>query len=160
MDVFENAWKDYGEEAARLIEQYKPKLCKIVRKWTYNENDFDEMLADIMWRMPRIIENWDPCKGDMMAYIFGIVNRYCHKFSLKSRNERGRHEYLIDVEVRNPITEFVLDELSETDAYFLKNYYIEGFTYKEIAEALDVSRSSVRNSVAEALENARELFDA
>lgn len=165
MDVFEQAWKDYGEEAARLLEQYKPKFSKIVRQWTYSEVDFEDTYSEVViWRLPRLIETWDPTKGDMMAYIFASISWYCAKRAKKIHNERSRNEYLIideELSVKSHVAANfeILDELSEYDAYLLYHHYVEGFTFREIAEAIGCSVSVARTHTYKALETAKEIFD-
>lgn len=157
--VFEQAWNDYGHEAGRLIEQYKPKFCKIVRRWARNQTEFEDMYSDaVVWRMPRFIETWDPIKGDMMFYIFKAVNWYCVKYI--NRNKRHKHSELVDVERATVTDNFMLDELSEIDAYVLKYRYIEEFTLKEMSDSLGVTVSEFRSMCNEALGNARRLFES
>lgn len=162
MDVFEQAWKEYGDVAANLIEQYAPAFRKIVRRHAFNQTMFEDLYQDVVvWRTPRFIELWDPTLNvDMMTYIFQNVDAYCRKWKMRKKKLDSRVGYNSYVQSHETVqlndAELMLQELDPYDEYLIRHYVIEGFTYDEIAEAAGTTRAAVRNRIVQILEEMRE----
>ena len=142
--------------------------------WTMsggNRDLADELLAEIVDRVPSIAENWNPLVGvDMRPYVFNLSRRYLVKFlmrrsKLREVEHRGAWNVVGDMDpaARHVDEDTVLEvrlllcRLSEIDADVLTSRLMQDKTFDEIASEYGVSRNTARTMYHEALARAREM---
>lgn len=159
-DIYSEAWEEYGELAGELLIKYKPKFCKIVRKWChYCQHEFDDMYGEVVtWQLPRYIHTYDMTKSDqdIMTYIFNTIGWNCYKW-LKRKKPKPSPE-VPDVGTQQPSlveAEMLLANLDPDDAWIIEQRVLYGYTFEELADALDITKAAARRQYNKAIYNAQ-----
>jgi len=165
------------EEALSLL--FRHYAC-IVRGVAYrvlrDASEADDLLQDIFLLIHRLCGTFDSAKGSARFWILQMTYR---RAISRRRYLTSRHFYtrvdLDDVETeladpRNPATEIEelidatrgnsslqkeFEELSENQQQTLKLFFVEGYTFDEIAEKLGQSRGNIKNHYFRGLDKLR-----
>ena len=139
-------------------------------------SEADDLLQDIFLLVHRLCGTFDASKGSVRFWILQMTYR---RAISRRRYLTSRHFYtrvdLGDVETeladpRSPAAEIeelidatrgngslqqVFEELSENQQHTLKLFFVEGYTFDEIAEKLGQSRGNVKNHYFRGLDRLR-----
>jgi RNA polymerase sigma-70 factor (ECF subfamily) len=165
------------EEALSLLFR---RYARIVRGVAYrvlrDASEADDLLQDIFLLVHRLCGSFDDSKGSARFLILQMTYR---RAISRRRYLTSRHFYtrvhLDDVETeladpRNPATKIdetldatigsrnlqeVFEELSENQQQTLKLFFVEGYTFDEIAEKLGQSRGNIKNHYFRGLDRLR-----
>jgi RNA polymerase sigma-70 factor, ECF subfamily len=165
------------EEALSLLFRH---YARIVRGVAYrvlrDTSEADDLLQDIFLLIHRLCGTFDRSKGSARFWILQMTYR---RAISRRRYLTSRHFYtrvdLDDVETeladpRNPAAEIedsigariesrnlqkVFGELSENQRQTLQLFFVEGYTFDEIAEKLGQSRGNIKNHYFRGLDRLR-----
>jgi len=137
-----------------VLEKVQPMITSIFLKLhIYKDYDYYRHLASIaVW------EAWckvDPLKGKFSAYIYTTVKGELMKELTKEATFEELHAPMDDetinyvkgfeISPKSPvILEALLAEVKEEERAILLLYYVEGYTYEEIAQVLHLSVSAIK----------------
>jgi RNA polymerase sigma-70 factor (ECF subfamily) len=164
------------EALAQLFRRYAVIVRGIAYRVLRDGCEADDLLQDIFLLIHRLCGTFDSSKAPARFWILQMTYR---RAISRRRYLTSRHFYtrvdLDDVEgeladPRNPVAEIdesigarmesrslqrVFDELSENQQQTLKLFFVEGYTFDEIAEKLGQSRGNIKNHYFRGLERLR-----
>lgn len=120
----------------------------------------DELWSEVVLeRVPRIYvlhgDNPSKVANSLRWYVFKYMNkRYDDETPCSNLPEPS---YTVEHEDKDEV-QYILDSLDPYDASLLELYFMYELTYQEIADEIDVSKSTAMNHVKAALERARDHF--
>ncbi len=146
------------EKFGILMERYQPKLFRYGRKFLVDKDNIEDVVQDVFIKTYKNIKSFDP-KQKFSPWIYRIAhNTYLNAIKKNSLNPI----YLFDFDtllsytvVEDPLQKekeqqeikyFIDKGLSNIEAKYreiLVLYYIEEFSYKEIADILQIPVSTV-----------------
>lgn len=146
------------------------RLCKRCCRGRYDL--IDEMMGEVVTRVPSIVDNWDPTMdvplrakvfGDMRWYLWKWMNRRMKRevvgfVSLGDIDPEGRAPEH-DSDLKDEVQE-IMDSLEDWQRYILEAKLMRELTYPQIAEELGVSRGRAKQYFERALEAARRIWAA
>ena len=162
-----------GDESAfaSLFYAYKDKLLNFSFSFTHSEEKAEDVVQEVflkIWQNRDRIGEVD----NFSAYIYRIAQNHAidelRRFSKEtlsvsshfSADEvvvNGPVEDLLNKEIRQKIDEAVnLLPPQQKNIYYLHNE--EGLKYEEIASQLDLSESTIRNHMSQAMRNIRKIL--
>ncbi len=161
------------QDFKQLFEQYYNPLCNFANSILYDSTKAEDAVQDVfvkMWQKKESIEGMENLK----SYLFRATRNKCIEYLRKLKlDQRLSEENARRIEVSSSIN---TDD--EADKYLLKeklfksirqlppkcrNVFtlskINGLTYNEIAEELDISPKTVENQMGRALRLLREMMN-
>lgn len=153
----ERAWEE-------LYEQYQSYIYYLLRKFSTQESDLDDLAQDVMVTLMKNLKTYDKDKGKFRTWFSVMVrNIYFAHIRKLSRKDAVLQQYK-----EQPIDSYSPDELTgiikeEWEQFILDSAYrriedtfrgkaidvfkltLQGMPLKEIASRLDLSESSVYN---------------
>ena len=164
------------EALAQLFRRYAGIVRGIAYRVLRDRCEADDLLQDIFLLIHRLGKGFDSSKASARFWILQMTYR---RAISRRRYLTSRHFYtrveLDDVETeladpRNPVSEIeesidaeigngrlqkVFAELSENQQQTLHLFFVEGYTFDEIAEKLGQSRGNIKNHYFRGLERLR-----
>jgi RNA polymerase sigma-70 factor, ECF subfamily len=159
-----------------LFRRYARAVRGVALRVLKNPSEADDLLQDIFILIHRLCGTFDGCKGSARFWILQMTYR---RAISRRRYLTSRHFYtrvdLDDVESEladpgNPGAEIeesidaargngslqkVFEELSENQQQTLKLFFVEGYTFDEIAEKLGQTRGNIKNHYFRGLDRLR-----
>lgn len=171
----ERSWREYGDIAGELIEQYNDKFMALVEKYGKGY-DIDELYSEyVLYRLPIYIDNWNPIK---QRNIFSWVC-YCIYLSIKRHVSRSSSDEVMSLEENldffRPIcdqrgiyyiegvcscrlekaAEHAYDSLSQHEKYLIERCVIQGESLRSVARANNCTHVKIRDDLNRALHKCR-----
>ena len=164
------------EALAQLFRRHACVVRGVAYRVLRDVSEADDLLQDIFLLVHRLCRAFDGSRGSARFWILQMTYR---RAISRRRYLTSRHFYtrmdLDDVETeladpRNPSAEIeelidatrgngsvqkVFEELSENQQETLKLFFVEGYTFDEIAEKLGQSRGNIKNHYFRGLERLR-----
>ena len=164
------------EAFAQLFRRYAHVVRGVAYRVLRDTSEADDLLQDIFILVHRLCRTFDGSKSPARFWILQMTYR---RAISRRRYLTSRHFYtrvdLDDVETeladpRNPATEIEelidatrgnsslqkeFEELSENQQQTLKLFFVEGYTFDEIAEKLGQSRGNIKNHYFRGLDKLR-----
>ena len=164
------------EALALLFRRYAGLVRGIAYRVLHDSSEADDLLQDIFLLIHRLCGTFDGSKGSARFWILQMTYR---RAISRRRYLNARHFYTcVDLDEagaeladpRNPVTEIdesidarigngslqkVFAELSEHQQQTLRLFFVEGYTFDEIAEKLGQSRGNIKNHYFRGLERLR-----
>ena len=165
------------EEALSLLFRH---YARIVRGVAYrvlrDASEADDLLQDIFLLIHRLCGTFDSSKGSARFWILQMTYRraisrrrylnsrhFYTRLDLEDveteladpRTSAAEIEELIDATRGNGSLQKVFEELSENQQHTLKLFFVEGYTFDEIAEKLGQSRGNIKNHYFRGLDRLR-----
>lgn len=164
------------EALGLLFYRFSPLVRGVAYRVLRDPSEADDLLQDIFLLVYRLCGTFDSSKGSARFWILQMTYR---RAISRRRYLNSRHFYarvdLDDVETeladpRNPAAEIeelidatrgngslqkVLEELSENQQQTLQLFFVEGYTFDEIAEKLGQTRGNIKNHYFRGLERLR-----
>jgi len=166
-----------GREAlAILFRRYAHLVRGVAYRVLRETSEADDLLQDVFLLIHRLCKTFDSSKGSARFWILQMTYR---RAISRRRYLNSRHFYtrvdLDDVETeladpRNPATEIeesinarignsslskVFEELSENQQQTLQLFFVEGYTFDEIAAKLGQTRGNIKNHYFRGLDRLR-----
>ena len=159
-----------------LFRRYSALVRGVAYRVLRDPSEADDLLQDIFLLVNRLCGTFDSSKGSARFWILQMTYR---RAISRRRYLNSRHFYtrvdLDDVETeladpRNPTAEIeelidatlgngnlqkVFEELSENQQQTLQLFFVEGYTFDEIAEKLGQTRGNIKNHYFRGLERLR-----
>lgn len=164
------------EALALLFRRYARIVRGVAYRVLRDTSEADDLLQDIFLLVHRLCGTFDSSKGSARFWILQMTYRraisrrryltsrhFYTRVDLEdveteladSRNPAAEIEELIDATRGNGGLQKVFDELSENQQQTLKLFFVEGYTFDEIAEKLGQSRGNIKNHYFRGLERLR-----
>jgi len=164
------------EALAILFRRYARLVRRVALRVLKDTSEADDLLQDVFLLIYRLCVTFDSSKASAQFWILQMTYR---RAISRRRYLTSRHFYsrvdLIDVEAeladpRNPAAEIedsigariesrslqkVFEGLSENQRQTLQLFFIEGYTFDEIAEKLRQSRGNIKNHYFRGLDRLR-----
>lgn len=165
-----------AEALAVLFRRYAPLVRVVAYRVLRDTSEADDLLQDTFLLVHRLAGSFDSSKGSARFWILQMTYR---RAISRRRYLTSRHFYtrvdLNDVEAeladpRNPAAgiedsigariesgnlQKVFEELSENQQQTLQLFFVEGYTFDEIAEKLGQSRGNIKNHYFRGLDRLR-----
>lgn len=164
--------------AWEFLVTYQPAIINICRKRCRGRPELiDELLSEAAVRVPIIHDMWDDTVGvKLTTYVFTSLQWYlwkhmnkCKKIELPQCSDEEKDELAqvkcrlsdtqigYDLEVKDQV-QLVLGQLDEYDRWILDAYYMCGWTFEEVGDALGITKITASKHVARAMRRAREII--
>lgn len=156
-----------------LFQKYYNSMCNYAFLYLQDEAQTQELVADVylkVWNNRQSIE----IKTNLKSYFFrstlNAVISYLRKAKLKTiplthnnevieKFEPSPETLLINRETCNAFKEMI-DDLPKQAGLVFRLHKVDGLTYKQIAEVLELSLKTVENHMGRALKTMREMFES
>ncbi len=143
-----------------IVSNYNGKLLNFVRKWLHDHDEAEDLVQETYTRMFRNIKSYDEKKGSFSLWMFTIA------INLIRNDKRNKTRQKTDTFSNSILEKIITAEDAEyTDLSYVKNninrlkdkyklpiiyFYYENKRYKDIAEILGISMSSVKSRIRRA----------
>jgi len=165
-----------AEALCVLFRRYAQMVRGVAYRVLHDTSEADDLLQDIFLLVHRLCETFDSTKGSARFWILQMTYR---RAISRRRYLNSRHFYTrvdlddVGTELADPRTsaaeiegvidatrgngklQKVFEELSENQQQTLKFFFVEGYTFDEIAEKLGQSRGNIKNHYFRGLERLR-----
>ncbi len=142
---------DDARTLARLFETHSPLVHARAMRLLKNPHDAQEATQEVFIRLLRNLSRLDT-EGDVLPWLFRTTTNYC----LNLMRDRSRRAALLDAHRRRSdgqaarqhdmvALRFLLSAADEAQARAAVYVYLDGMTYDETAEVMQVSRRTVAN---------------
>jgi RNA polymerase sigma-70 factor (ECF subfamily) len=151
---------------AILVNRYSGPLLNLCYRYLQRREEAEDAIQEIFIKAYTGLENWEP-RAQFKTWLYRIAINHClntvrrqkivHFRSLQQMDQgfyspqvdrfsqpAGKEEELLR-EQREKLIHCLLNQLSETHRTVLILYFYQEMSYKEIAETLQVSLSSVES---------------
>lgn len=164
------------EALASLFRRYARIVRGVAYKVLRDASEADDLLQDIFLLVHRLCGTFDRSKGSARFWLLQMTYR---RAISRRRYLNSRHFYtrvdlddvgteladprtsaadiegVIDATRGNGSLQKVFEELSENQQQTLKLFFVEGYTFDEIAEKLGQSRGNIKNHYFRGLDRLR-----
>jgi RNA polymerase sigma-70 factor, ECF subfamily len=165
-----------GEALAQLFRRYAHIVRGIAYRVLHDRCEADDLLQDVFLLIHRLCRTFDGSKASARFWILQMTYRRAlsrrryltsrHFYTrvdldevetevADPRNPAAEIEELIDATRGNGSLQKEFEELSENQQQTLKLFFVEGYTFDEIAEKLGQSRGNVKNHYFRGLDRMR-----
>ena len=171
-----------GEGLAILFRRYAQLVRGVAYRVLRDASEAEDLLQDIFLLVHRLCGTFDSSKGSARFWILQMAYR---RAISRRRYLTSRHFYtrvdldevepetadprslaaeiedFIDAHLGNGGLQKVFEELSENQRETLRMFFVEGYTFDEIAEKLGQTRGNIKNHYFRGLERLRKhLFSS
>lgn len=131
------------------IDEYKPLLFKIIRVYTNNHEDENDLFQEIVLQIWKSVINFKN-QSSLHTWIYRVALNTAIKWS--TRNKKVNHLELAEGmlmltpnEQENSQLDWLYDEISKLDTVdkSLTLLMLDGFSYKEMANIIGITSSNV-----------------
>ncbi len=157
-----------GEEAAweEMVRQYSRRIYNLAYRFTGNRAAAEDLTQEVFLRLYRTLEQYDPREGDLSSWLMRvarnlIIDDYRRRARTPAQNgeDLAEHEYHLRADEReDPHALVERRELSEQIHAALAKLSpelracvilrdLEGLSYQEIAEALQIPEGTVKSRI-------------
>lgn len=164
-----------SETAFEVAARLRPRLMRTLTRVCKSVAGDGELAEDafsevVLERAERVLELWDPEKSSLESYFIRTMSLYTRKWAARRRKfisgrvprggavvEKGRDT--TQARERNLELSLVLDQLDPYDKWIIEQHALHEYTFKEIAETLNISKGAARCHYNQALQRAQDLVD-
>lgn len=158
-----------GEKAlfSTIISRYQKKVASIVYHFLYNKHDVEEVVQDVLYNVYKSLGNFKN-KSDFGTYVYRIAVNRTIKWNQKSGRvvyidnysgyERGEVDKRADDNERKQMLVRMINKLPDNQKLALNLYTFDEFSYKEVAEIMELSLSSVESLIFRAKSNLKKML--
>ncbi len=162
-----------SSEMALLISRYSPAIRIKAAKLKNKNIEPEDLCQEGYLALFEAVRAFDPEKGSFSAFAGTCINNRMKNAVIKAHgklekaedfdlmlvpDESGSaDEYLITKEDNDEIAEKLLTLLTEKE-YDVLRLYLDGYSYKQIAEKMGISQKSVDNGLSRARKKLKELL--
>lgn len=145
-----------------LVNKYTPIVTSYVKQRIKDEADTQDIIQNSFVKMYKAIGRLDP-QQEFYPYFFSIVKNEIVEFYRKKKQslplfedsviqENPTHENSLEVKL-------LLEDLQEEQKGVLKMYYVEGYSYKDIAHKIKRPLNTVKTLIRRAKMEVRKKHD-
>ena len=159
-----------GEQAAfeALFREFAPRLRGFLRVYSGGHLEIDDILQETLLQIWKRPSGYDPERGTLRQYLYGIARKRLAQKRRESaqiaverdfdrldetRLRAGNRESDISLAMREGLM-----QLDANDRALLWLREIEGYSYAELAEILQVPLGTVKSRLFAARENLRKIW--
>jgi len=172
-----NRFKD-GDISAfeEVVLKYQDKIYNLCRHMLQNAHDAEDAAQDVFVKAYQNLNRFKP-EASLLTWLYRIAINTCIDYRRKPffeslfKSSKEGDEFVVDSPADSPSPErlyeskqisnaiqLALDRLSEKLRTVIVLKEIEGFSYHEIAEILDISTGTVKSRISRAREELKELL--
>ena len=164
-----------AEALASLFRRYARAVRAVSYRVLRDTSEADDLLQDVFLLIHRLCKTFDSSKGPARFWILQMTYRRAisrrryltsrHFYrrvdlddlgtEVADRTAAAEIEESIDVRTGNGSLRKVFEELSENQRQTLQLFFVEGYTFDEIAEKLGQTRGNIKNHYFRGLERLR-----
>lgn len=150
----------------KLIEQYERLVASIVFRLVDDQRDREEIAQDIFMKVFSKIESFS-FQSKLSTWIATIAYRETVSFMRKKKKviEKDLDDVKISANLpgmeQSDMQRFIseaIDQLPSNYGVILKLYHIEGFSYPEIVEVMDIPEGTVKNYLFRARKKLKDIL--
>jgi RNA polymerase sigma-70 factor (ECF subfamily) len=168
--ILEGCRRGERQSQEKLYKQFYPVLFALCKIFFEEKHDILTALNDGMLRVFRNINQYDPAKGEFFNWVYTTVRNSA--LTMLRNRKTNKIEY-VEIEDKMGFTasENPFEQLSGNDIhiYLLKLpiatrricglFYLDDFSVKEIAEALQLSEGTVKWQLSESRSRLKTIFE-
>lgn len=147
-----------------LIDKYSDKVYSYFLKLIQDKDEAMSLTQETFYKVYKGIKNFDLNK-DFFPYLIKIarneginfLNKY-KRFEKLSYNDALNYEKKENFDIKIILDE-ALKRISKEDREIILLFYMEGLSYEEIAEVLNISIDNVKVRLHRAKENLRKFLE-
>lgn len=155
-EVIEKVMNGENRYFVHLIKHYEQKIFTTVIRIVRNRAVAEDIVQDIFIKVYYSLHKYEKT-GSFNAWIYRIVVNICFDYLRKQKHQTtpvdsdipdSRYpEKIVLLRERNEQLEQLLQQLDEIDYLVLLLKYVNGLSYYEISEVLQISLNDVRNKL-------------
>jgi len=148
----------------RIYKKYKDAVYNYVFWRVYSEEDAIDITQEVFVKVYKGLANFKG-KSSLKTWIFAIAhNTTINYLSRKKYREEDIENYFLSEEpLKNIRTKTMvlkaIEKLTDEHREVIKLYYFDGFSYKEIANLLNISIGTVKSRLNRAKEHLKEELE-
>lgn len=168
-ELIERCMKNERTAQKQLFEMYSAKMLGVCYRYVGDYDTANDMLQEGFIKVFYNLDKFRNEAGSFNAWIKSIMINHCLNYLRKEKRiQKIELEETIDITDKNPDTlEFMstdllmkcVSELPDNLRTTLNLYAFEGYSYKEIAELLNMSEVNVRTLMFRARKNITEKLN-
>lgn len=152
----------------KLYRRFYPAMFALCRTFFEDDQDIITALNNGMLRVFKNIDRYEPDKGTLFNWIYTIVRNAALTLIRDKKNNLTfeLNENLQDATVNNPFKQlewkdiyYYLDMLPPKTRCVCTLYYLEGFSIKEVANAININDGAVKWHLNECRNRLRTIFE-
>ena len=152
----------------KIYRKFYPALFALGRTFFEDEHDVITAVNNGMLRVFSHIEQYDPAKGTFFNWVYTIVRNVALTLIRDKKNHLTFEliENKPEAPGNNPFKQlewkdvyYYLDMLPAKTRCVCSLYYLEGFSMKEIANAIDINEGAVKWHLSECRKRLRIIFE-
>lgn len=152
---------------AALHHLYRPRIGRFLLRMGLPEQDHDTVVNDVLYTAWTHADRFDPVRSRLSTWLFGIARNKALKTFNRNRTPIAEPEQVEELaEWRNDIESletrqwiaFGLASLPSEQRMVLELTFLEGLTYAEISEVLDIPVNTVKTRVFHARRKLRNML--
>jgi RNA polymerase sigma factor (sigma-70 family) len=132
-----------------LFNRYKDKMYRICRIMVYNKTHVDDLFQEVSMKIFKSLDKFEG-NSKIETWIFRIIMNSSINFNLKEQRYQDKNQLFVnqiseDTKSENDLNEELLLAISKlnTTERAVMGLFLEGYSYKEIAEILGLTKSNV-----------------
>lgn len=152
-------------EFSKVYKKYKDEVYNYVFWRVYNEEDALDITQEIFMKVYRGLPEFKG-KSSIKTWIFAIARNTVINYLKRNRyKEEDIENYVLsynpdrDVHMKVLVLK-AMERLSDEQREVIKLYFFDGFSYKEIAELLQISVGTVKSRLSRAKAVLKEKLEA
>jgi len=147
--------KNKKKSKAELFERYKNKVMSICRRYSYSQEDCNDLFQDAFINVFVNLKSFDANKGVLEQWIAGVAvktvfkhnrDNYKNKYSFSEPSENIVNE---EVTVEDTLNAsdilFLIEKLPYNKRLVFNLYAMEGYKHHEIAEMLGITEGTSKS---------------
>jgi RNA polymerase sigma-70 factor, ECF subfamily len=145
-----------------LYQMHRPKLEVFLRRLLGSRQTAEDIMQETFTKIWQHPNGFEPARGTLRAYLFGAARKRAAEWWRK----QGEHKETVENEPALPKTEtasIVMDvftRLHQDARTLLWLREVEGYSYAELAEILEIPVGTVRSRLFGAREELRSIWEA
>ena len=157
------------DEIEKLYDNHYPEIFRFCSRMIKNKQDAEELANETF--VKAYFHYDSSLKTSFRTYIFKLAKNLCidHRRSKRQKQTEITNSLTDDIliELNNEfqqkeqleMLDYCLDKLKAEEKIAIRLSYIEGFVYKDIAEIIDKSISTVKNRIEAGLTDLKKCLE-
>jgi RNA polymerase sigma-70 factor, ECF subfamily len=145
-----------------IYRETGPRLLGFLRQIVGNPQAAEDVMQETFTQIWRAPNGYTPEKGTLRTYMFGAARRRAAEWWRKQGSANG-HSFSESAECKTEVSSLVADalrRLPEEQRSLLWLREVEGQSYAELAQILDIPIGTVRSRLFTARERLRSVWNA
>ncbi len=148
------------ENSTELYEQYKKVVFSVTNLYLDNPSDREDVFQETWMAVFKNLKKFNE-RSKLSTWIYSVARHTALNFRRKNKPRPELQEYIqkkraLDDTVINKLDlQQAIEKLNSDDQKLVVMHYSEDYSYKELAEKLDMAESTVKSRLFEARKKLR-----